>query len=225
MAGPPKDKHPSVLWQKLLERPLPSVVVPYPVRKGEQSPGNVRIRLLSESEMMRVRANSELTAKEMLQGKSAVGDLGYEEIYRNESIIELLAIACRDVDMPELPVFPSAMHARAQLITDQFAVLATLYNELRRTAGPIVSDMTDEEMEAWIKVLTEGAEVGPLAFAQLSSEAKTDLILRLAARLRTSPTGNGSAGSPPDGSSLTSSAERQESSSALLSDSERSMST
>lgn len=220
-AGPPKGKTGSELFAKLAERPRPYEIVPFPAKRGTEPIGSVRLQILTESEMHRARADAERTAKAMLNGQTRVGDLGYEEIYRNELVIEMMVLAARDAEMPELPIFPTAKHAREYVTTDEFGVLAVAYNALRREAGPIISEMTEEELEAWDRALTEGVKVGPLAFSQLSSEAKTDLILHLAARLKDLRTGNGSAGSQPGESSLMSNVEQPKPESALVSDAER----
>ena len=59
--------------------------------------------------------------------------------------------------------------------------------------------MTVPTMDAWIRRLQEGASGVPLA--QLSLEALRDLLMHSVSLLATSPTGSGSAGSPPPESS------------------------
>src|SRR5271167_2649250 len=219
--GPPKGKTGSELFAKLMERPRPTTRIPFPVGAGKQSPGDIILWVLTEAQMMFCRATAEMTAKALLNNETHVGDLGYEEIYRQEMVIEMMAIACRDPEDTNLPIFPTGKHMRDQLTTDEIGVICVSYNEHRRMCGPMISMMTEEELEAWEKLLVEGASIGPLAFARHSSEAKTDLILHLASRLRTLLTGSGSAGSPPDDSSLMSTAESPRSKASLVGDDER----
>lgn len=191
--GPPKDVSPGDLFRRLSERPRPTKAFTLPRLDGFEF--NVVLRVLTENELHFCRANAQKASKEFLGGEQKVGDLGYEEIYQNDVIVQLVCIACRDAEDPKFPAFPSAKAARLVLTTDEFAVLAAAYNEFRRESGPILSEITPSEMESWIRVLKEGASRVPLA--RLSGEAKSDLILALMEKLSIA---TGSAGSPRDGS-------------------------
>jgi hypothetical protein len=204
MAGPPKDVPAGELWRKLLERPRPSVTVDFPGKGTDGQPlGQVMLWVLTESELHGCRANADKTAKALLGGETRVGDLGYEEIYRNEMLVELVSIACRQPDDSRLPSFPSARYARQQMTSDEIAVLAEAYAEHRRKCGPILSEMTEAEMSAWIERLKEGAsKAAPLEY--LSPEALKDLCRKMGSMLSTA---TGSSGSLPDESSVVSASE------------------
>lgn len=197
--NPPKDVAPSDLWQKLSERPRPTTTIPFPVRAGAQSPGDLVLWVLTEAEMSSIRARSDVEAKRMLSGDIKPGDLGYAEIFRNEMFVQLVALAARNPAAPEFPAFPTAQGLRAKCTTDEIGSIAMAYGQFRAEQGPVVSELTEPQMEAWLKVLQEGASRVPLAL--LSGEALIDLIMFLVSKVGTSPTGSGSAGSPPDDSS------------------------
>lgn len=194
MAGPPKDVASSDLWRRLSERPRPSK--PFKLTCKDGFDFEIVLWVLTESELHFCRANAQKVAQEILGGEQKSGNLGYEEIFQNELIVQLVCLACRAAEDPQFPAFPSPKFARQKLTTDEFGVLASAYSEFRREAGPMLSELTAAEMEAWIRVLKDGASRVPLA--RLSSEAKSDLILHL---VQTFSTATGSAGSPQGGSS------------------------
>jgi hypothetical protein len=112
-------------------------------------------------------------------------------------------MAARDPKDTRYPAFPSAERLRKKLTTDEISALVTSYGEFRRERGPYLTELSEPELEAWVKVLMEGASRVPLAL--LSGEALKDLIMYLGWRLRGSPTGTFSAGlQPVDSSSVTS---------------------
>jgi hypothetical protein len=79
--------------------------------------------------------------------------------------------------------------------------LLSAYAIFRRESGPIISDITPEEMDAWVELLAKGASRAPLV--RCSSEALTDLILYLVSKLKqASSTATSFAGSQPDVSSI-----------------------
>lgn len=198
----PSEKEGSALWQKLSQRPRPTTRYAFPSKPGTESPGDVLLQVLTEDELHAVRSNAQRTATaKLLDGAPKGGEtnLGYEDIYRNELQVELVAMAARDPDSPMFPAFPSAKHARQKLTSDEFAVLAVAYAQWRLECGPVLSEVTEGELEGWLKVLMAGASRLPLA--HLSGEALIDLVLFLASRLRASSSATGSAGSPPGESS------------------------
>lgn len=198
MAGAPNPERSSELWQKLSQRPRPTTTVPFPVPKGEVSPGELSLWVLTDSELMQARANADVAAKKVLLGDVKDGDLGYRDIYNSELAVQILCLAARDPRDLELRTFISPKHLRDKLTTDEIAQLMIQYSEFRRDRGPFLTELSEAECEAWLVVLREGAKRDPLAL--LSGEARNDLILYLVSLLRGSPTGTTSAGSPPGGS-------------------------
>jgi hypothetical protein len=200
MSGPPKDADPSELWQKLTERPRPTCDFQFP---GKDKNGNplppAKLWVLREAELHACRANASKVAKEMVGEAGKVGDLGYEEIYRNEMATEMVALCVRAHDDPTFPGFPSAKAVRQRLTTDEIALIAGAYTQFRVESGPMISELTPVEMEAWLKVLQEGASRVPLA--RCSGEALSDLVMFLVSKIATPSTDTGSAGSPPSESS------------------------
>ena len=219
MSGPPATVKPAALWLKLTERPRPTATIDFPAKGPDGQPiGKCKLWVLTESELHVARAQADIAAREIMGKGAPKGNelsFGYEDIYRNELAIQLTALACRDVEDPKFPLFPSAKHARQALTTDELGLLAQSYERFRVESGPMLSDMTVEEMEAWIAALKEGGTSFPLA--RLTSGALTDLVMHLVTTRATSSTPTGSVGSPPGGTSQA----VAESASSLVDESER----
>lgn len=195
MAGPPNDVAPADLWIKLTERPRPTCDFQMPgADKDGQPLPFCKLWIMTEHELHLARAQADLYAKKVLLGENKVGDLGYADIYRNELFVQLVAAAARNPNNIIFPVFNSPKHAREKLTSDELTAFAEAYNIFRRHSGPLISDMTKDEMDAWIDVLMKGGSAVPLA--RLEFHAVTALLEHSVSLLRNSLTDNGSAGSP-----------------------------
>ena len=202
--GPPKDADASELFQLLTKIPKPSKTIDFP-RKNEQGEPVFQLVLvpLTEAEFMGARAAAEAYARMMLDDKDkskTPGDsLGYKDLYVNSLYVELLARACRDPKYTKLnvPIWPQgSQQIRQMCFPDEIAVLFEAYSFWQSEAGPIISHMELDEMKAWIALLAQGGSSVPLA--SLSSGAKNDLLLFMAATLQNFWTGSSSVGSPPE---------------------------
>jgi hypothetical protein len=194
---PPKDVAPSDLWLALSKRPRPHRTVEFPTKDG--SVGQLALWILTEHELHTCRANAATEARNRLGERSKEGsEVAYEEIYRNELIVQLVCMACRNISDMRVPAFPTAAIARQCLLTDEFWFLYQAYSLFRAESGPMLSELTPAEMNAWLKVLQEGGSRVPLA--RLGLEAVIDLLMHSVASQTSSSTGSGSAGLPPDAS-------------------------
>lgn len=203
-AGPPPNIEPADLWTKLTTLPRPHTEVAFPrkdPRTGLPMADKVKVWVLTESELMSSRAAADAYAHEILLKPQKSGDanLGYQDIYRNACVIEIVWRCCRAPINVQVPAFPSTKAIRQWLTSDEIAVLFQAYCAWQRESGPILSSMDKAEMEAWIAVLREGGSRVPLA--RLASESVIDLLMHSVSLLPKSPEGNGSHGSPPSGSS------------------------
>jgi hypothetical protein len=203
--GPPKDADASELFQLLTKLPKPSKLIDFPRKNPETDEAVFQLALvpLTEAEFMGARAAAEAYARMMLDDKDkskTPGDsLGYKDIYVNALYVELLARACRDPKFPTLkvPVWPQgAQQIRQMVFPDEIAILFESYSFWQSEAGPIISHMDLEEMRAWIALLAKGGSSVPLA--SLSSGAKNELLIFMAAQLLSFWTGSSSVGSPPE---------------------------
>lgn len=198
--GPPAGVSAGDLWSRLMQAPRPFMDFKFPRRGVDVA---IRIVVLTEQELMNCRVAADRYAKAALNQKQAVGEdnVGYHDIYRNESVVQVVCTACRDPNGQtiESRAFPSADMARAQFTGDELAVLFNAYCDFQLDSGPIVASMTTEEMDAWLDRLAEGASRSPLA--ALSSAQRDALLMRSVSRHSSSPTASTSVGSPPNVSS------------------------
>ena len=194
--GPPKDTDASDLWVRLTELPRPTSSK-HKFRARNEDVGELVFRVLTAGELSQVRSKANAETKKTLDDPDAkAGNLAYEEEYEQQKAYQLLALAARQPDDPQFPTFPRPADVRTALTDDEISVGLVAYAQFRRESGPIIAELTPEEMEAWIKLLQEGGSRFPLA--RCSGEALIDLIMCLVSKLPTSATGTSSAGSPQD---------------------------
>lgn len=195
---PPKGADASELWVKLSELPRP-LSPEYTFRARGADVGTLRFWVLTAQELSWVRVEASRETKKLFGEDAIRGNLAYEEELEEQKALHLLQLSCRQPEDPRFPTFRRAAEVREALTDDEITVALTAYAQFRRESGPIISELTPEEMEAWVKVLMEGGSRFPLA--RCSGEVLIDLTMYLASKLRASATGTSSAGSPPDESS------------------------
>lgn len=197
-AAPVPKGDPSELWVKLTELPRP-LSDEYTFHARGVDVGTLRFWVLTSQELSSVRVEAARETKKLYGEDAVKGNLAYEEELEEQKALHLLQLACRQPTDPRFPTFIRAADVRAQLTDDEITVALTAYAQFRRASGPVISELTPDEMEAWIKVLAEGGSRFPLARA--SGEVLTDLTMYLVSKLHTFVTPTSSAGSLPDGSS------------------------
>jgi hypothetical protein len=120
-------------------------------------------------------------------------NLGYDDVYKNEASLQVICMAARHPRNAKAQAFPSPEKVRTEFTADEVASLLMSYMIVQRELGPIVSRMTNDEMESWIERLEAGGSAFPLAL--LSSEAKNDLVMYLVSQRSNSQTDTSSPGS------------------------------
>lgn len=186
--GPPNQISSGQLWAEVTQSPRAHRVVDFPRRHpatGEPI-GRVAIWVLSQDERIRVAAAAERATVEALGKDSPRDSAGWNDHYENAAACELLCVACRDVNDLSRPAFPSAAEFCRHVSVDEVAVLLRSYAEIQAEIGPIVAEMTKDEVNAWVDRLVEASSTVPLSL--LSARAAADLTLFMARLLRGSLT-------------------------------------
>jgi hypothetical protein len=202
MSLPPDNVAPGDLWAQIIATPRPSRIVDFP-RNGEDGKplGQIRLRTLTQSEQMESASAAERVAKKFM--REAVGsdqmNHGYESVFRNASAVEILFRASFKVDEWRF-FFPSPDEMRKRLSVDEIGILMHSYMITQAELGPIVSQLSESELEAWIHRLSEGGSRVPLAF--LSSEAQSELLTHMASLIQSFRTDKSLRGLPLDGITL-----------------------
>lgn len=199
MSGPPTDLNPSELWMALTKIPRPWEVVDFPrVDPITKAPiGQLAIWVLTQEEQIAACAEADRVAKQLLKDPQRQGEanIGYENLYYNESTVQVLYRACRDVKDVKRPAFPSASMLRKQFSVDEISALAVLYLQVQGSIGPVVATMSAEEEKAWIGRLAEAGNVFPTSL--LSPREQERLLLSMALQLVSFWTATPSPGSAP----------------------------
>src|SRR6185312_12030135 len=81
----------------------------------------------------------------------------------------------RQPDSPEFPVFQTLAEVRENLTDDEAGIVLSAYSIFRKEIGPVISELTPDEMEAWIEVLERGVSRFPLS--RFTGEALMDLLM------------------------------------------------
>lgn len=174
------------LFLELTKSPRPHRIIDYP-RKSPTTGlpvGQVALQLLTPEEQARGAAAAAKYCRELLGSfkQDEVAAQGYASVYQTAVMSENLFRSVRRANDLSLPFFPSAEAARQVPTPDEAAVLIEAYADFQADVGPIEAGMDDNQVNAWLARITQGADsVAP--FYLLSSASKNELIRRLAARL------------------------------------------
>jgi len=193
---PPKDVPASELFLKLLDAPSPSEVVEFPRRGPDGKPlFSVRIFVLSMADHhdARIAAHKWLQAKglDVPHGNALSHEV--REIYSDACARFVLQKAVRHTEPIKdsertvggakyAYLFPDADSIDKVLSAPELVVLFAAYQAVQHKYGPNEELVrTEEELDAWIARLSEGASAVP--FLRLDSPAVAELCQRFARRL------------------------------------------
>lgn len=197
---PPADLAPADLWAQITAMPRAHRIVPFPRRGPDGQPmGNVAMQVLYQAETQSATVCTENRVRRALKASEAMPGSGeprqsYEILFETWASCETLYRCCRKADDISKPFFLTVEEIAAKLSSDEIACLLLAYNQVRAELGPIVSEMSQEEMDAWIEMLAKGGSTVPLA--SLSLGAQSRLVLYMASLLYLSPTDSSLPGSP-----------------------------
>lgn len=173
----------------------------------------VAICVLEGDEVTLSNINAEKHARD--QYKKIVGELpkndevneAYSKAFDARATREILFRSCKKahecepdsrgvciVDHTRFSSFFPTMEAVGKLSTPEQAVLMTHYLHTQAELGPIVANMSQAEMDAWIEMLGKGGSTAPLGL--LSLEQASKLLMYMAFRLCNSPTDTNSPSTP-----------------------------
>lgn len=189
---PPTDISARELFLKLIERPYPSEVVPFPRLDADGKPiCNVRIRVLAFETHEQAQLRAEKRIRERYSPEEyahAVSTDTLKQIIGDAVTAEILAEAVVAVD-PEpgseppryARLFRNADEVRS-LTTDEVSILFSMYLMVQARFGPYESTFrSPEEIDAWVQRIEEGASAYPLAL--IGSRQRDELLCLLAGRV------------------------------------------
>jgi hypothetical protein len=189
MARPPTDIEPSALFLKLTERPWPTEVVPYPRDEQDCDEHSVRIRVLLDEEIegKKIEARRWVQKTHKMTDAELDSDVG-QRMVSDRVAKEILAMAVLDVkpipgseEHKGYPIYPRVFinaDALGKVPPREISVLWGMWNLVQNRIGPNEDNMSsDEEVEHWVKVLTEGGR--PFGFFLLDLPQQEALVSRL----------------------------------------------
>jgi hypothetical protein len=204
VSGPPSNIDPGDLFLQITQMPRPSRLVPFPRKGPDGEPVcQVAFWVMTQAEKMGAIAATEAWVRKQLKDALASATearRGYEDLYANRASLEILFRAARHPQDLTKPFFRTQKDIADHLTQDEVAVLFNAYLRLEHELGPIVSELSDTEMEAWLLTLATGGATVPLD--SLSWGARTQLMSFLARRALISSMGTSSPTTPPDDDSV-----------------------
>lgn len=164
----PRKVLPGTLVQRLISRgQLPHAVVEYPRLDDVGQPvAKVYLRLLTIAEQDKALANARLYVERLLASGKKENALDWrpEELEHNARITELLSVACREPDDPSKPFFQGGvLEMREHCTPEEIGILSNLYGKLA-SHNPRLGDMTDEDIEVFLRVIKEGTLEHPFSY-------------------------------------------------------------
>jgi len=195
---PPKDVTGAQMWAEITQCPREFRRVPFPrAWKGEQV--EVAMVIMTQEEAFLANLAAEKYVRKMLRDdmpKASDVSEGYLRIFELAAAPEILFRVCKDPTDTSKPFFKTRDEISKFLTTDKTGILLREYNLVRMEMGPVITQMTGDEMDAWIDRLTEAEDIYPLVL--LDSELLTRALRTMASQLKALRTGKNSATSPPD---------------------------
>lgn len=194
---------PSNEFASLLARGrLPNATVDFPRRDAAGNPiAQVYLRVLTQMEVDAARANAAAYVAQMTHD-SRDSKWRPEELEDNAVVAEILAVSCRKAEDPEQPFFPHGVVDARCCSNDELAQLFAVYSAVKEKSYKFLSEMSEAECWAFLRVLEEGAQNFP--FSQVSRaklEAFCAWVATSLVSLARHAAGTTTSGSPPSPSS------------------------
>ena len=172
---------PAEIWVSIIKMPRPHQLVDFPRMNAQGEPvARISMTVLTQEEQITASLDTDRFTKRVMKEMPRADEAKrcYDDIYNNRAALEILHRACRSVENFAMPFFPSPNEMATHLTPDEVGVLFRSYLLVQDDVGPIISRLSQEEVEAWIKRLREAGSKAPLAL--LSLGALSDLAYSMA---------------------------------------------
>lgn len=189
------------LFAELIKAPRPHVTVDFPRNDKDGNPlCKIALVVLNNNESLDAKATAHREVMRRLKDDSNKVPPGFESLYEDILAIELLFRAARNPEDIGMRFFPKET-SLGLLSNDELGVLVNHYNMLVATSGPVIVNMTEDEMESYISKITEAGATGSFFLNSLSLDELKAFGTYMAHRLYKQRTDNASPGSPLDDTS------------------------
>lgn len=188
------------IWAEIVGVPKPHRIVPFPRTnpKTKLPFCDVAIVMLTAEQSAIIKGSAEKKATKMLKETGSVATRGYDELYKDFCAVGVLFNSVRKASDISEHFFPSDSAILSALTVDEIAVLLNHYYLVSAELGPIIGEMSQEEMDAYVKRMQESGSQSKFFLSGFSLVALTDLILHLVSLLPLSPTDRSSPGTLPE---------------------------
>ena len=190
------------LWSAIMATERPNMLVPMPGTKnpatGEEYEVAMVVLTAEESSIIQTETERKIRKllKEDMPGLSDAKK-GYDELYSTLTAAGLLYTVVRNPKDLKEHVFPSK-EAVLKLSNDQLGILINHYYTICDKLNPVISDLTEEEMESWLRRLTEAGTKPAFFLNTCTLGVLKTLVLHLANQLKSLQTSSSSSSLPPE---------------------------
>jgi len=188
------------LWADVIAVERPYQLVPFPrlnPKTGKEF--EVAMVILTAEENSIVVANAEKKVRKLLkEDMPQNGDAksGYDELY-NEFLAEgLLFETIRLPNDIQKRFFPSKQSISQALTMDEIAILLNHYYTVQTYMGPVISELTTEALDEWVRKIKEVGTKPPFLLNFCTLEVLKALVMHSVSQLQNSQTLNSSSSLP-----------------------------
>ena len=190
------------LWSTIMASDRVHMNVPFP---GTLNPATgeeyeVAMVVLTAEESSVIQTETERKIRKLLkEDMPGLGDAkkGYDELYSTLTAAGLLYTVVRNPNNIKEHLFPNK-EAVLKLSNDQLGILINHYYTICDKLNPVISDLTEDEMEVWLKRLQEAGSKPAFFLNTCTSGVLKTLVTHLASQLKSLQTSSNSYTSPQE---------------------------
>lgn len=167
------------IWAEMMKAPKPYRVVPFPKKnpKTDQPWCDVAIVMMTAEESALVTLEAEKKTQRLLKEGGSVGSDGYKDLLQRFMAEGIVYTCVRLADDPNKHFFPRKEDIFKVLTVDEVGTLLNLYYSVQLDLGPIIGELTESEMEGWLRKLTDGGTQARFFLSSFSAAALIDLLM------------------------------------------------
>jgi hypothetical protein len=189
------DKSQFNLCFEILENKLASSVVPFPKAHKTKGSFNIQMVLVTSQEMHKIKMVALIETKKHYKNagfaEMTPKELEETKIFNDWVGYGLCVESCRDLIDVNKKLFPTAEILQQVLDPDEVGVLCNHYMHLQRTKGCIISNMSQQEIDALIERLISDSTVDAGFFSNFVYSGDLPILLNgLVCQLRNYQTNN-----------------------------------
>ena len=178
------------IWARILATPRPHMIVPFPRINPDngQPVAEMAMVVLTSEESAIITADAEKKVRKILKDNipgQGEARRGYEELFNTFVAEGLIYTTCRNKDNLKQNFFPRKEAILQVLNVDELAILLNHYYTVQLELGPVISSLTDDELNIWERRLLEAGTKPSFLLNSCSLDVLKALVMYLVNQLKT----------------------------------------